>query len=285
MFIKKYFVCFIIYFFLTSCDSPSNVSSIFPKDSLTLFNSKTDNSGKKDILELSDQIYSGSERCSFNSDCKDLCDEMYSLSNNQDTCEEFKFQQISQLEKLYGLFFEKSFEPVNVFDLKVAFYVSSEYLFEIFKSLDLFYSKKILTWISLNWDIANIFKEEDNMFQFLRLFLKKISDTPINSLKEPILEERTFVELAWLKQNDFALLWLYDYFKEEECKDIEKLELDNCGLAKYCLISESFNEDVSKEFMEFKHVKDLTGEESRQYNNFKSFCLEFCSSGKGKNYC
>ena len=283
MCIKNCFFYFIVLLCLGACDSSLPV---FSQEELRFFQSKAD-SDKKQILTLSDQVYSGSPVCFVDSECLKVCNEIYSLEDSQKECKTLKAQQVYQIEKLYALLLEKKIsdlENVNVFDLKVFFNVSAEPLFQFFKSLDLFSSKNFLNWIALNWQVAKVFQEEDNMFLFLQIFLNKISDSPINSLKEPILEDRTFIELAWFQQNDFVLLWLYDYFKKKECAGGKEKELDNCVLAQYCLVSDSFKKDVSTEFMELNLIKDLVKEKG-DYTDFKNFCFDFCLSNEGKNYC
>ena len=283
MCIKNYFFWLTALLCLGACDSSL---SIFSKEELQFFQSKAD-SDRKPILTLSDQVYSGSPVCFIDSSCLKVCDKIYSLEDGQKECKQLKSQQVYQIEKLSDLLFEKklsSLENINVFDLKVFFNVSSEPLLKFFKSLDLFSSKVFFSWIALNWQVAKVFHEEDSMFLFLRIFLNKLADSPINSLKEPMLKDRTFVELSWFRQNDFALLWLNDYFKKEECAGGQANELNNCVLAKYCLVSDNFKEDVSTEFIEFSFIRDLVKKEG-SYTDFKNFCSDFCLSDKGKNYC
>ena len=281
MYIRSCFFCLIVLLSFTACDSQQY---IFSDEELSFFQSKAD-TDKERVLALSNQVYSGSPKCSLELDCPELCRSIYSVEDKQKECINLKAQQVYQLEKLYKTLFEKklsTLEKMNVFDLKVFFNIDSEPLFHFFKSLDLFSLKVFFKWIALNWQIAQVFQEEDSQSLFLRIFLKKIADNPINSLKEPILEDRTFVELAWLKQNDFALLWLQDYFQTKRCSKSEEKELDNCILAQYCLVSDSFKPDISKEFVELKFVKDNIKE---GYKDFKSFCSEFCLSPEGQSYC
>ncbi|MCZ0933222.1 MAG: hypothetical protein OXJ52_08730 [Oligoflexia bacterium] len=269
---------------LGACDSAQNG---FSSEELKFFQSKAEDPDKKQTLALSNKVYSGSDVCFVDSKCLELCHKIYSLADDQKNCRKLKAQQVYQIEKLYGIFLEKDpadLENVNVFDLKVFFNVSAEPLFQFFKSLDLFSSKIFLNWIALNWQVAKVFQEEDDQLLFLRIFLNKLSDSPINSLKEPILKDRTFIESAWLKQNDFALLWLHDYFQKNQCMGLKERELDNCAIAQYCLAGASFKKDVSTEIIEFKFIKDLVKREGN-YTDFKSFCSDLCSSKKGQNYC
>ena len=255
--------------FLGACDSPQES---FSTEELKFFQSKAEDPDREQILALSDRVYSGSDACFVDTKCQKLCHKIYS-SDDQKNCKKLKAQQVYQIEKLYGVFLEKnptSLENVNVFDLKVFFNVNPEPLFQFFKSLDLFSSKIFLNWIALNWQVAQVFQEEDDQLIFLRIFLNKLSDSPINSLKEPILKDRTFIELAWLKQNDSALLWLYDYFQKNQCAGLEEKELDSCVLAQYCLAGANFKKDVSTEFIEFNFIRDSVKREG-DYTDFNSF--------------
>ena len=279
MYKRSYFLYIIVFLALTACNS---YQSDFSSEELIFLQSKIEGADKKEILALSNQVYFGSPTCSLDLNCPKVCRNLYSLDARQKDCKKLKAQQVYQLEVLYNILLEKDFsglEKVNVFDLKVFFNVGAEPLFRFFKSLDLFSTKIFLKWISLNWKVAQVFQEEN-----FYLFLKNLGDHPINSLKEPILEDRTFIELAWLKQNDFALLWLQDYFQKNQCLEAEEIELDNCVLAQYCLVSESFKEDVSKEFIDFKFVRSVIKEKGG-YKDFKAFCSEFCLSKKEQSYC
>ena len=267
---------------LGACNSSQ---SVFSSEELIFFQSKA--SADKKVLALSNQVYFGSPECSLDSDCPEVCHSIYTLKQRRQECKKLKAQQVYQLKELYNILLEKDFsalEKVNVFDLKVFFNIGAEPLFLFFKSLDLFSSKLFLQWIAVNWQAAQVFQEEDFQSLFLKIFLKKIADAPISSLKEPILEDRTFIELAWLKQNDFALLWLQDYFQRNQCLEAEEQELDNCMLAQYCSVSDSFKQDVSREIIEFKFIRDIIKKEGA-YKDFKSFCSDFCLSKEGQNYC
>ena len=283
MCINSHFFLFVALLSLGACDFQK---PIFSDEELNFFQSKA-HSDQQQIFTLSNQVYSGSQKCPFDSQCMDLCHKIYSLENSLRKCKKLKAQQVYQIEKLYSALLEKDLshlESVNVFDLKVFFSVGAEPLFQIFKSLDLVSSKDFFKWIALNWQVAQVFQEEDEQLLFLRIFLNRLADSPINSLKEPIQGDRTFIELAWLKQNDFALLWLYDYFHKNQCAGVESRELENCAVAQYCLASDSFKEDVLEEIIELNVIRDLIEGEG-SYTNFKSFCSDFCSSQKGQNYC
>ena len=56
-------------------------------------------------------------------------------------------------------------------------------------------------------------------------------------------------------------------------------------MAQYCLLSENFEDDVSEEIVDFENLKLVLDKHSQTYTNLKDFCLAFCSSEKGQNYC
>ena len=268
-----------------ACSPSQNISS--SSDFKLEFYQSEEDSDREEILSLSDKLYAGSPECSLESDCLTACADIYSVTVDQKNCRDLKTQQVYQLQKLYHSFLSKNLsdlENINIFDLKVFFNVSAKPLFDFFKSLDQTFSKLFLNWIALNWQVAKVFSEEDSHALFFRIFLNKLADMPINSLKEQISENRTFIELAWLKQNDFALLWLNNYFKKQKCEGVEKESLDDCLVSQYCLVRDSFKEDVSQEIMEFRLIGDIIKEENG-YTNFNSFCYDFCLNGNGQSYC
>ena len=267
-----------------ACDSSQIQSSV---EGFELEFSQSKSLYRDQVFTLSDQVYAGSSVCSVESRCLKVCSEIYSLEDDQKDCQKRKAQQIYQIEKLYNTLLKKNLsdlEDLSVFDLKVFFNIGAEPLFQFFKSLDLFSSKIFLNWIVLNWQVAKVFSEEDDQLLFFRIFLNKLGPLPINSLKEKIFKDRTFVELAWLKQNDFALLWMNSYFQRSQCLDLKEKELGKCMLAQYCLISDSFKRDVSEEIVNFKFIENLL-EGGGSYRDFKAFCSDFCVSAKGQSYC
>ena len=285
VFIKKYFFYSLMLIVLGGCgDSSQILPSV--KDFELEFSRYKGDPDKEQILDLSDQVYSGSIACFLSAKCLKVCNYIYSIEEDQNDCKQRKTQQVFQWEQLYNTLQKKNpadLQDINVFDLKVFFNVSAEPLFQLFKSLDLFSSKIVFNWIALNWQVAKVFREEDDQFLFLRIFLNKLANSPINSLKESILGERTFMELAWLKQNDYALLWINDYFQNSQCSGEQ--ELDRCVLGQYCSASGSFNQDVSREIVKFQSIADLLKKEGGS-KDFKSFCSDFCSSASaGQAYC
>ena len=105
--------------------------------------------------------------------------------------------------------------------------------------------------------MADVFYKEDFDFLFLEIFLNELDLSPIDSLKEKISEDRTFLELSWIKQNDPALFWLSSYFKEKSCSQFDGGNLENCILGQYCQVGSVFQADLKREIMSFKNLKNL----------------------------
>ena len=248
---------------------------------------KKKDSDRKKTLAQSYKIYTGKRICSSDSSCGAICRSLFSLSGDQEDCNKLPREQVYQFEKLFYYISEKklsSLEEINIFDLKVFLNLSPEPLFKFFQTLDPIFTKTFLYWIAVNWQIAKIFKEEDWDFLFLDIFLNKGPVSPISFLEEELAEGRTFMEWAWLKQNDYALLWLDDYFRKTQCEGLKKSELKSCVLAQYCLISAGFQNDVSKEIMGFKRLKSIV-KPTPAPASLKDLCSNFCSSKKGQAYC
>ncbi len=252
------------------------------------FKSHHKDPNRKKTLDQSPKIYPG-KKCSSRPSCEAICEELFSLTPDREDCLQLPIQQVSQFEKLSQLVLSEELvelQKINFFDLKVLLSLSQEPLFRFFNSLSPFPTKKILYWIFSDWRVAQVFREEDKDFLFLEIFLKKVHFSPIDSLGEEAEKGRTFVEVAWLKQNDPALFWLNDYFKNKECAHLEKEEREFCVFSQYCLLSQKFQDDVAEEFMEFKNIEPILNSMPHlPQSNLKSFCLAFCSNEKGQNYC
>ena len=290
---QTYFIgiLFLFLFSLSACESPLLVlpSSDEGKSAAFFKSRQEEDPDREKILKETKNFYTGKMKCSSESSCISFCDQMFFLDLDKKACLEFPSSQIYRFKKLYHYILEKEFDSlteISAFDLKVFFNFSPEPLYRVFKTFGPFFMRVFLRWIAIDWKVAKIFKEEDWDFLFLDIFLNGLSVSPINSLRGELAEGRTFVELAWLKQNDFALFWLDDYFKEVQCLDFEGEDLEDCVLTQYCLLSGSFQNDVSKEIMTFERLKQIVNKRSGwPQSGLKSFCSAFCSSEKGGKGC
>ena len=264
-------------------------SSIDEKDSFFFETRRTKDKDRIKVLEQSHKIYSGGEICSVNSSCVKICNRIFSLDLDREDCEQLPAPQVYQFEKLYDYILEKdlfSLQKINIFDFKMFLNFSPEPLYHSLRTLGPFFSKQFLIWIASDWKAVKVLSEEDWDFLFLEIFLNEGGLFPISPLKEKLSEGQSFAELAWLKQNDSAFLWLDDYFHKVQCLELKEKEVNHCVLAQYCLLSEDFQSDVLKEFVDFKRLKVILDQTSEWPQvDFKGFCSAFCFSEKGQNYC
>ena len=268
MLFRYFFLIVPVVFLLVSCKKTENYLQEFSTQELEFFETQ-DPQAQKETFDKSHIVYKGSPICSRVKKCRDICKSLFALKSVQDHCYKLPLQQIIQINKLYESLTHEDFvelQNTNVFDLKVLFSLSSARLFGFFKTLDSVSVKKFLLWIVKNWQVAFIFQQEDPHFLFLEIFLNKLNQSPINSLEEKLEDNRTFMELAWLRNNDHVLFWLDDYFNQKVCEG--EPDLKSCVLSQYCLISQSFEPKVQLEFGHFNRLKDLLKTEDLQ-----SFCL------------
>ena len=220
------------------------------------------------VLEKSNQFYSGSPQCSSNKSCLQACKELFP-DDLQKQCSGLKSQQVFQMQKMYESFLSEDLEKlqkINSFDLKVFFSLSSENFFEFLKEIKPYSTKNFLIWIAEDWKIATVFHQKDKKFIYMKLFLNQLNISPISSLREDLKEDRTFVELSWLKQNDTALIWLNDYLESVYCEEKDK----NCLLGVYCMLYDTWELDILQEMQSFNFM-------SLGVNiNFNAQCSEIC---------
>ena len=264
-------------------------SYIEEKDSSFFQLRREKDTDRNKTLEQSHNIYAGGGICSSDFSCMEICDQIFSFESDEKDCLQLPIPQVYRFETLYSQIHEKdmsSLKEINVFDLKVFLNLSPEPFLKVLRTLGPISAKVFLNWIAEDWKVAEVFTKEDWDFLFLEIFLNEIQLSPISSLKEEVSEGRTFVELAWLKQNDSALFWLHDYFKEVQCLDVKEEKADSCVLAQYCRISESFQRDIMKEIMGFEKLKQILSQrQSQPHTDLESFCFSFCASEKGQDYC
>ncbi len=260
------------------------------EEDLSFFMSRRDKDADRSrTLEQSHQVYKGSPLCNSSTDCIKDCDHIFSIDKDREDCRALTSVQVDRFKKLYNGIIEKKLKllsQIDAFDLKVFFNLGPEVLFRFFKTLDPVSTKVFLSWIASDWRVAKVFYNEDWDFLFFEIFFKQVGYSPISSLKEEISKDRTFAELAWLKQSDSALFWLDAYFKEVQCINFEANKKEDCVLVQYCLLNESFKNDVSVEIMDFENLKlILDKKNSHSYVSLKNFCSDFCSSEGKLNPC
>ncbi len=243
---------------------------------------------RKQALSQSQKVY-GDKACALDYSCAPICASVFSLAGDQRDCARYPAPQAHQFEKLYDRVLKRDLDllkEISAFDLKVFLNVSLEPLARSFKSLDLVSAKIFLQWIAGDWEIAKTISEEDCNFLFLEIFLNELHVSPIKALREEVAAGRTFIQLAWLKQNDFALAWLDNYFEETQCGGFSGEEAQKCVRAQYCRAGAGHSSDIWEEIMDFKNVRQILNQgQTSPSTNFRDFCRAFCSSKQGQKYC
>lgn len=264
-------------------------SSVQTKDRSFFLERRAQDSDREEVLKQSHRLYAGEGLCSDSHSCRGLCGQIFTLDFDQKDCQKLPAPQVHQFQDLSRHIIDgkwDSLQGINIFDLKVFLNFSPEPLYRSIGTLGPFFEKQFFVFLATDWRFAQVFREEDWDFLFLEIFLNEGGFSPINLLKEDIIENKTFVGLAWQKQNDPALLWIDDYFTKSQCRDLKGKDAENCGLAQYCLLSESLQSDVLNEMMSFKSLQSrLKKRPDMPQTDLKLFCSAFCSSEKGQNYC
>lgn len=237
--------------FLISCKYENTNLGFSRSDEEEIHFISSNSPDQADIFKKSEEIYSGSPQCSSKRDCRQICDTLFFSSSIQNQCYGLRSQQVYQFQTLYeNLLTEELIElkKINPFDLKVFFSLSSEVFFDFLKNIKPNSIKTYLIWIIEDWKIATVFEEEDKHFLYMQIFLNELNNSPIRSLRENLKGDKTFVELAWIKQNDKALVWLNGYLKNVYCQFENNKRV--CMLRAYCILHKSWERDVSMEMKE-----------------------------------
>lgn len=286
-FFKEY--SFLFFFSLIACGQDISIlpSTLAEKDPSFFQNRKETDPDRIEIFKRSYHIYHGGKKCISDPSCVKICDQIFSLDLDKKDCAQLSQPQVDRFEKLYGYLLEKdqaSLNKIEAFDLRVFLNVSPQPLLQILRTLGPVSVKTFLIWLIEDWKVGEVFYREDFDFLFLEIFLNEMDISPINSLKEKVSENRTFFELSWVKQNDFVLFWLSDYFEKQRCSHFEGEQLENCILGQYCQISSGFQKGFKEEIMSFENLKVLLNERKNYpQEDLGSFCSAFCS--KDQEYC
>ena len=286
---KVFFLSFVLLqVFLLACNDYSfTLSSVAEqKDSSFFANRRSQDTDRKQILGQFLSFYSGGEACDLDPLCPEDCAFIFDLSFDVRDCRKLTSLQVTRFKTLYQLFLEKdlsALQKINIFDLKAFLNFSPEPIYRSIRTLGPFFKRTVFTWLALNWQSALVFSQEDGDFLFLDIFFnERGGGFPISALREELTEGQNFVQLAWLKQNDPALLWLDNYIKKDLCLG----EDSYCAMAKYCGLSEVLPEDFLAEFIEWSVLKNMIQKLSLSPGEgLKDLCSGFCSSQKGQNYC
>ena len=288
VFLKKMprlFLCFLkpVFFIpallsVFSCRPDDSVvlSSVTGKDSDFFVSRRAQDPDRDSILRQSKDFYKG-EACFSDPSCRETCSFLFALPFDQRDCQSLSIPQVRRFKRLYEQL-EKgdraSLRAVSVFDLKIFLNFSPEPAGRLAKGLGFMSAKSILRWITDDWRVGQVFYEEDWDFFLLDILLNEIHFSPISSLREELAEGRTFVERAWIKQNDFALFWMEGRLAGLQCP-LKESEKSQCVLLQYCRLRPSFKPDVLSEIARFESLRLALGQSVSQEADITGFCSRF----------
>ena len=270
--LKKSFL-FLSCFFIISCNNLEDglLSLEVSKDSLQLyFLSLRDKNPTRDQTLLRAKDFYGEEvACEDKKNCVQSCENLFEYNFDEKDCKKLPSALVQRFSSIYTNFENKnfqSFEGFDTSDFKFFLSFSLEPFVKILNNLGASSAQTFLKRLAWDWDIAEIFAQEDLDFILLKTLLSELSLEPISALSENIGEESSFLELALGRQNDFAIS-LVDGFFKNLCSEEDQVR---CVLTQYCLVTENYDAKTLEELAELDFVKDILKKQGSK--NLKSAC-------------
>ena len=251
---KRLFVFFS--FFLISCEN--NVTDIFASSELednfleNYYSSYRDHPAKINTLAQVKNFYDENEVCDDVQACSEICKKLYQYDFDQKDCKQLPAPLVHRFNSIYESFQNKDFEKPHRFDtsdLKFFLSFSLEPSVRVFSQLGSSSAKSFLTRLAFEWDVAQVFLQEDLDFILLKTLLNEIANDPIRALGEFMENGMSFQEIALIKQNDSAFSFEHNFLKNL-CEDNNE-----CIVKHYCSLSKSYNKDTLDELNKIEDLK------------------------------
>ena len=204
----------------------------------------SDSDRERRVTSILDKRYTGSaisyddydsEKCEKDSDCEDLCDEIFS-SRYRTKCYRSPREFVEELEE--GLFTLININRVDSVDISPAFIkgvlnIDESILVNLIEDkMSEGSVKRFLMWVALNEDIAQVFKDKDRSSKVLKAAFESLGEAEESSSKSLRLAtglnvglqeaEDTFLSLAVEEDNEEAFEIAYNLLKKscsnKDCK-------------------------------------------------------------------
>ena len=273
----RYLFIFFIIFFLASCaqENKSGIASVVSTGDDTKSTNTINRSEESPTLKKAKSLYDTGEICKKSYQCRKLCEKLFTSSVDQKGCRELPSSLIDRFEFIHRAYTSKDIgfiQSVNAFDLQTFIAFSPTTVLQVFGGMGISLIKGILAWIAYDWETAEAFYTEDLDHSLLEFLLSQTKSIPIKTLGKAIKNGRTFHEIAILRQNDFALSWLHEFF-DNKCEG-ENFK-NKCVLDYYCEIYPSLQKDTSIEINEFEKLKSILNEHTKDKNiKLENLCLK-----------
>ena len=234
------------------------------------------------VLSRSRDRHSGRSRCSNDSDCQEICDDIYDRRKDREDCESLPIGQVEALKEVYEALEdpdEDDLEDVDSDDFDVLVNINIKPLDKLVGKYRARQAKEILRWIASDSDIANVFQKEDDDFEILKELFEKIDDDLETSLKTTIDSGQVFLDIVSEESNEEAGEWIHELIEEELCN--RDLESAAC-LKKYCAIAKKMDRDTAEDMLSLEYFEDYLDDIIDSGIN----CAEWAAANKnGKGDC
>lgn len=289
--IKLQFILCFVFLFFNSCtqedlalqDQQHQASSLSKHQNQNYQNGnnyKTSYPTRNETLQKVISIYNSGQSCSGVQECEKNCNQLYSNTFIIEECKKLPIRLVDTFFDIYKAYQSADIawiQTIKPFDLKAFLAFEKEPLLINIKNKGKDKSEKILKEIAYDWELAQVFLEQDLDYSLLENLLREFNFKPIKSLRKIMDNGRTFQEIAILKQNDAVLSWVHGFFNSQ-CQSSSSKQ--DCVLGLYCSVSADWPKDTLEEFNEFKTLKTMLHHKSQQDKSIlslKQVCSQLCS--------
>ena len=212
------------------------------------------------VLSRARSRYDSRTRCSADSDCRKLCDDIYNRRKDREDCEALPSRQVEVLKEVYDILEDPDFDELDALDtddFDVLINITIEPLDKLAGKYSPSEAKEVLRWIAEKSDVASVFQKEDDDFDILKDLLKELNKGEIeDALKTSIYGGKNFLDLVVDSGNDEAGEWIHSLMEDHVCNDFTGgINSEEC-LREYCQIADDMKDDYAEELPDFEYFGD-----------------------------
>jgi len=225
---------------------------------------------RKQTLSTIINFYDESHKC--HDSCLAICDDLFSYPFDQTDCKQLPYALVQKFQSIYQAGNQnnlQAFQGFDTFDLKFFLSFSLEPMVRVLQNWTHLVAKDFLKRLAWDWSMAQVVVQEDLDFILLHTLLNRIYNDPIRALGVHMEQERSFQEIAVIKQNDFALSWLHGFLKTF-CKGKD----DRCMLDQYCILTQNYSKGIKQELSQMIDIKNLLLSQKEVQQNEESVSLD-----------
>ena len=208
------------------------------------------------VIDNSRRRHSGRD-CEGDSECEDMCDEIYDRRGDKEDCRELAITQVEALLDVYESLkkpTDRNLRDIDLDDFDVLVNISIEPLDGLVGRYTSRQAKDVLVWLATDNEAAEVFKKEDEDLTLLEAIFAEIHSDEKEALKDSLEGGDTFLDLAVNSRNEPAAEWIHEFIEERVCTE-RNVESARC-LKIYCEIAKAMRPDNAEDMIRFDFFEE-----------------------------